>query len=373
MKLKVLLIGLSLLGTDLLAQNNSDLKFIFIPHPRSDFNTPLPAIEHIDYAQYDVKMLGGDLAWNTSQDRETMVYCDSIFDFGSPNTLWSLGNHDIHGGRNLIKDFTGRESYYAYYRDGITFLILDTELEADGFSSTFIKGEQLQMVNNVCDTIAESSFLILLHHRFIWMINHDYLSTRLTDSIAASSRSLDTTNFYIDIYPRLQDVKNKGIPVHVFGGDRSNINLVYSPEDSITYYLARLQEDLADSVNNVIILHYNQQDKEIIPEFLPLASLYTTVAYEPFSHRANGFILNQNYPNPFNPSTVISYQLLQTGDVELCIYNSLGQKTETLVNSRKPAGYYTCTWNSMDYPSGVYIYTLKTESFIQSQKMLLLR
>ena len=189
MKLKIIIIGLSFLGIDLFAQNNSNLKFIFIPHPRSNTNSVLPAIENIDFTQYDLKMLGGDLTWSVSQDTATMAYCDSIFDFSSPNTLWSLGNHDVQHDRNLIKYFTGRESYNTYYRDDITFLILDTELDANGFSSTFIKGNQLQMVKNVCDTIAESSFLILLHHRFMWMINNDYFSTRLTDSIAASSIS----------------------------------------------------------------------------------------------------------------------------------------------------------------------------------------
>lgn len=374
MKLIIILIVLFLLEIDLFAQFNSNLKFIFIPHPRSDIEGVLPAIANIDFTKYDVKMLGGDLTWTTSEDSSTMVYCDNIFDLSNPNTLWSLGNHDVQrGDRDLIKSFTGRESFYTYYRDDITFIVLDTELDANGSSSTFIKGDQLQMVKNVCDSIAESSFLILLHHRFMWMINNDYFSTRLTDSIAASSRSLDTTNFYVDIYPQLQKVKNKGIPVHVFGGDRSSINIVYSPEDSITFYAARLKGDLADSINNVIILNYIQQKKEITTDFVPLADLSTTVNLEAFSHLLKKFVLRQNYPNPFNPATVISYQLLQAGNVELNIYNILGRKIKTLVKSRQQAGYYTYTWDAKNYSSGVYIYTLKTKSFVQSHKMLLLR
>ena len=374
MKRIILIIVLSLSGMDLFAQDNSHLKFIFIPHPRSDIEGVLPAIANIDFTQYDIKLLGGDLTWTTSEDSATMAYCDSIFDLNSPNTLWSLGNHDLQrGDRDLIKNFTGRESFYTYNRDGITFLVLDTELNANGSSSTFIKGDQLQMVKNVCDTIVDSSFLILLHHRFMWMINNDYFSTRLTDSIAASSRSLDTTNFYDDIYPLLQKVKNKGIPVHVFGGDRSSINIVYSPEDSITFYAARLKGDLADSVNNIILLNYNRQNKEITSDFVPLAHLLTTVRHEASPQLAIRFILRQNYPNPFNPSTVISYLLLCTGNVELSIYNILGQKIETLVKSRQQAGYYAHIWDAAGYSSGVYIYTLKTNSFVQSHKMILLR
>lgn len=374
MKLIIILTVLSFSGINLLAQNDTDLKFIFIPHPRSDIEGVLPAIENIDFTQYDVKMLGGDLTWTTSEDTATMAYCDSIFDLGSPNTLWSLGNHDVQrGDRNLIKNFTGRESYYTYNREGITFLVLDTELDANGSSSTFIKGDQLQMVKNVCDTIAESNFLILLHHRFMWMINNDYFRTRLTDSIAASSRSMDTTNFYADIYPLLQKVKNKGIPVHVFGGDRSSINIVYSAEDSITFYAARLKGDLADNINNVIILNYSPQNKEITYDFVPLADLVTAIGPEASKPSEKRFVLRQNYPNPFNPSTIISYRLLQAAYVKLNIYNILGQKIETLVNEHQLAGKHHVNFNAGSLPGGVYLYRLQAGSYVKTKKLILLK
>jgi hypothetical protein len=151
--------------------------------------------------------------------------------------------------------------------------VLDTELDATGFDRTFIKGDQLQLVKNVCDTISNSRFLILLHSRFIWMINSDYFKTRLTDSIAASSRSMDTTNFYSDIYPLLQKVKSRGIQILVMGGDKSKINVTYSPEDSITFYAARMSPDLSDSLNNVIILNYNLQIKNITCNYVTLANI----------------------------------------------------------------------------------------------------
>jgi hypothetical protein len=208
MKLLTILIIFTISSTGLFSQNDSVLEFIFVPHPRSEdqvHQSVYPGIAGIDFTKYDVIMLGGDITYSTSKDSETLAYCDNLFNIGSPNTLWSLGNHDVQSGhRDLIKKFTGRESYYSYSRDGITFIVLDTELDANSFSSTFIEGNQLQMVREVCDTITDSRYLILLHHRFLWMINSDYFKTRLTDSIAASSRSMDTTNFYSDIYPLLQ-------------------------------------------------------------------------------------------------------------------------------------------------------------------------
>jgi hypothetical protein len=90
------------------------------------------------------------------------------------------------------------------------------------------------------------------------------------------------------------------------------------------------------------------------------------------------FVLNQNYPNPFNPSTRISYQLSSTTNVQLKIYNPLGQEVKTLVNVRQAAGHYWVEWDGSDHKgkqvvSGVYLYRLKAGTFIQTRKMLLLR
>jgi hypothetical protein len=108
------------------------------------------------------------------------------------------------------------------------------------------------------------------------MINNDYFKNRLTDSIAASSRSLTETNFYTDIYPLLQKVKTRGIQVKVFGGDKSKINITYSPEDSITFYAARMSNDFADSVNNVIIMDYNQNSRTITSSYVTLDKVSET-------------------------------------------------------------------------------------------------
>jgi hypothetical protein len=278
MKPKLLIVFLIVIsGTNLFSQNNTTLKFIFIPHPRSEEmikQSVNPGIAKIDFTKFAIKMLGGDITYSTSKNRAALSYCDSLFDLKNPNTLWSFGNHDVESGnRALIKEFTGRDSYYSYCRDGITFIILDTELNANGFSRTFIKDDQLQLVKNVCDTISDSRFLILLHSRYMWMINNDYFKSRLTDSIAASSRSMDTTNFYADIYPLLKKVKSRGIQVMVFGGDKSKINITYTPEDSITFYAARMANDFSDSANNVIVLDYDGQDKTINCNYVSLAKI----------------------------------------------------------------------------------------------------
>lgn len=89
-------------------------------------------------------------------------------------------------------------------------------------------------------------------------------------------------------------------------------------------------------------------------------------------------ILYQNSPNPFNPSTSISYYLPKTTQVNLTIYNILGQQVKVLVNEVKHSGYHTVQWNGTDYEtkaasSGIYIYQLKTGQTTLQRKFILVR
>jgi hypothetical protein len=90
------------------------------------------------------------------------------------------------------------------------------------------------------------------------------------------------------------------------------------------------------------------------------------------------FDLSQNYPNPFNPSTKIDYQLTKDIPVTIKVYNILGQEVKTLVNQLQKAGYYTIEWNGTNnsgstVSSGVYFLRLRTQGFVSTKKMMMLR
>ena len=88
--------------------------------------------------------------------------------------------------------------------------------------------------------------------------------------------------------------------------------------------------------------------------------------------------LSQNYPNPFNPSTKISFDLIEGGQSTLIVYNLLGKKINTLMNTSLNPGHHNIEWNGLDdngqsVASGVYFYELRSGDFIAKKKMLLLR
>ncbi|MCP4634049.1 MAG: T9SS type A sorting domain-containing protein [candidate division Zixibacteria bacterium] len=80
-----------------------------------------------------------------------------------------------------------------------------------------------------------------------------------------------------------------------------------------------------------------------------------------------------NYPNPFNSSTTIRYALSSNMTVQLDIFNIAGQKIETLVNGKQEKGVQIISWNASEYPSGIYLYRLKTNSTSVTRRMVLLK
>jgi len=85
------------------------------------------------------------------------------------------------------------------------------------------------------------------------------------------------------------------------------------------------------------------------------------------------FALNQNYPNPFNPTTKINFDLAKSSNVNLTVYNSLGQVVEKIFEGFKPAGSYQATFNGSTLSSGTYYYKLETDFFTETKKMQLIK
>ena len=88
---------------------------------------------------------------------------------------------------------------------------------------------------------------------------------------------------------------------------------------------------------------------------------------------ASVYHLEQNYPNPFNPATNIGVTVPIRSHVKLCVYNSLGENMAVLEDDFKEAGYYETEFDGSNLPSGIYFYTLSSDNFISTKKMILLK
>ena len=102
-----------------------------------------------------------------------------------------------------------------------------------------------------------------------------------------------------------------------------------------------------------------------------------TFSYSPVVHVTYdvpvAYVLNQNYPNPFNPSTRITYFVPKESFVNIKIYDFLGREVKTLVNEFKATGSYDLVFDASNLPSGTYFYTMNSENFSDTKKMIILK
>ncbi|MEC8706163.1 MAG: T9SS type A sorting domain-containing protein, partial [Candidatus Neomarinimicrobiota bacterium] len=90
------------------------------------------------------------------------------------------------------------------------------------------------------------------------------------------------------------------------------------------------------------------------------------------------FALHDNFPNPFNPNTTIRFDLPRATDVSIVVFNVLGQKIKTIERAQMNPGYHSIIWNATnDFGSqvsaGMYFYQLRTNEFVKTKKMILLK
>ena len=120
------------------------------------------------------------------------------------------------------------------------------------------------------------------------------------------------------------------------------------------------------------ITDYESDYSNIVSCNVPGNDPYKSVSGNSFTDDID-YKLIQNYPNPFNPSTSINYQVKEKGVVSLKVYDMLGREVASLVNENQESGKYSVTFNAASLPSGVYIYSLRVNDFVQNNKMTLMK
>jgi len=167
----------------------------------------------------------------------------------------------------------------------------------------------------------------------VGMFDIRYGSGRIAEDINSSIQSIDMTGIE---YPITVKVENMDIRLQDESGNDINENI--KSGEAITISNA--------SVNKLMVTG------EMIPDV---------------------YALEQNYPNPFNPSTTIEFSLPEVSNVQLTIYDALGQKVTQLVNTSLQAGRYSYQWDARNVSTGVYFYELRTDNFSSIKKMMILK
>jgi len=130
--------------------------------------------------------------------------------------------------------------------------------------------------------------------------------------------------------------------------------------------------------SDLLDIHFINENTGVVAGFYGTI-LRTTTAGEPIGINKIGsefpvnYTLSQNYPNPFNPVTNIKFDLPKESFVKLIVYDILGRELESIVNEDLVEGVYEVSWDASNYSSGIYIYKLEVEDFVESKKMVLIK
>ena len=171
-------------------------------------------------------------------------------------------------------------------------------------------------------------------------------------------------SFYQDpntsiIYARM----NEGL----FYSDNNNIYWKFIPGSEIlsVYYSGNIRNISTDNENNFI---YAGSASGIYK-----TDFITGIDDQKTDLSPEEFYLSQNYPNPFNPITAIKYSVPKTSNISLVVYDVLGREVTTLVNEEKQLGVYEVEFDAFSMVSGVYLYRIQADDFVQIKKMILLK
>ena len=152
--------------------------------------------------------------------------------------------------------------------------------------------------------------------------------------------------------------------------------LYYAASDS-TYEFPNVfvADDIdGDDKKEVILVNTNTRDGFTDVGLIILESKHVVTNVPPVNNTTpSSYALMQNYPNPFNPSTKIQFALPTSGNVTLTVYDMLGREVASLVNGMKDAGMHTVPFNARNLSSGLYFYTLRSGSFVETKKMMLMK
>ena len=273
---------------------HTEKQYIFLghtyDHQRGNDKVDL-RIEGLDLNSFDEIWLGGDVCSATTRERNTLTYLDQLFNLASNNTHWAVGNHDIRDGNaHWIAEFTNRPMHYTHHESDITRIIINSTIKdaVHDFDCEHIDG-QIEMIKNVCDTINESSHMILLMHYVLWLDCEDGMYEKSAQNANASWLSLtcDRNNqFQHIIYPDLIEVQRRGIQVIVISGDSGQYGkkYEYTTADGIQFYMSginnsfnmdneTLVEKYNTSTDSVLIFHHDLEKQELIGQFYELNDL----------------------------------------------------------------------------------------------------
>jgi hypothetical protein len=243
--------------------------YLFMGHTRNGNTTRqgvVPIVERIDYNAFDMTLLGGDITYYSSKEDATLNYLDRLFTITSSNTLFATGGHDLQRPA-VLQQFIGRPLYYQHETNGITFCVLNTQ-DDEGM----ISGAQLAFLQAVVADATNSTDLVILHHKVLWLIDNPDLEHHLRQ-VGATTAGITAANWYADVQPMLDNLQAQGTDVLCLSGERTNFTIEHTMPSGVRFMAAGLRHNVSDTINDMILLTHDVGAGELDARFVNVLDL----------------------------------------------------------------------------------------------------
>src|SRR5690606_27654382 len=276
----------------------------------------------------------------------------------------SLGSDLSYSFQNPLK--VGNYFQYTYFNFGGQNQYETKEVVSDTLLSNGLNYFKIKNVNT--GGIVSYSYEFINTQNLKWFVYNPSCSTADSNGNTIKANfMLDSGSVFQSCSPRI--VTNKGVrqnylgvqsipfislmeyPVHIDGQVETYMEFFGFKGSEGYQYVLTLTGAVIDGVTYGDIVSINQLSSSI----------------------PDKFSLQQNYPNPFNPTTKIKFDIPQNAKVSLKVYDVLGREVANIVDSELNAGVYEYTFQGSAFSSGIYFYTLETENFKETKKMLLVK
>ncbi len=232
------------------------------------------------------------------------------------------------------------------------------------------------------DLPGEAQTYMLFNEGFEWDPANDHISARwgddvdiyrydlaVGDTLVAESSPVDGPLWPRDYdgYMRLLAASGDTLASNDDGGYDWHSRIEFVAEEAGSYYVMLHSQDYGGATDrdpsrgeyNLTVLKMDGTPiviTDVTPDEVP-----------------GEFVLNQNFPNPFNPTTTITYSLPEAQEVELVVFNLLGQRVDILVSQFQAGGTYSVQYNASRLASGMYFYQLRAGNLVQTKRMTLIK
>ena len=306
-----------------------------------------------------------------------------VVDIGSPgSTSWDFSGLLSHSSTTLVSVTPASTPYIGQFPDatftfqtevsvsGITataylYLVLSTNLLNPGLmggTSTFLGPLVLKRVNTPSDIVYALPSTFGTMWTSAYTVQEEY--TLNGSPIAPPTVTSHTVSYIADAYG----------PMTLPGGSVHEALRIRKVDSTATWktvgyiFLAKNGASVQITATDV-----TSPDNGMIQASSVTWNGPVPTAVQPLGAIPREYALSQNYPNPFNPTTTIEFALPRQGHATLKVFNLLGEEVATLIDETLGAGSKTIQFDAAGLSSGVYIYRLHSEEFVESRRMVLVR